>query len=45
MAKLGGVGLVNMMVIAIFTLFFFVAMKTVFTMYHVNGLSEIVQAA
>jgi len=45
MQKLGGIGLTNMVIVAMFTVFFIVAMKAVLTMYQIDGLSEFFQAA
>jgi len=42
--KIGGIGLVNIIVIWVFFVVITVGMKAVLTKYHVDGLSEIVQA-
>ena len=44
MGKFGGVGLKNMVVIALFTMIIIVVMKTVLTKHPVKGVSEVVQA-
>lgn len=42
--KFLGIGLTNAMAIAIFTMLFIVAMKSIFTMYEVPGVSTVVRA-
>jgi cell division protein FtsL len=44
MNKLAGVGLVNLLIIALFTVVFIVAMKTVLTMHPLDGLTPLFQA-
>jgi hypothetical protein len=44
MDKLAGVGLKNMIVIALFTMIFIVVSKTILTKHPVKGISEVVQA-
>lgn len=43
--KFLGVGLTNALGIAFFTMLVLVATKVIFTMYHVEGISEVVQTA
>ena len=42
--KIGGVGLVNLIVITIFVMVMVVGLKAILTNHHVDGLSEFVQA-
>lgn len=44
MEKFGGVGLKNMLVIALFTIVFIVMSKVILAKYPVKGLSEVVHA-
>ena len=44
MNKLAGLGMKNLVLVALFVMIFVVIMKTVFTKYHVKGVSEVVQA-
>lgn len=44
MSKFGGVGIVNAVVLALFTMVIIVGMKAILTNYHIDGLSEVVQA-
>jgi len=45
MSKLGGVGIVNMLIISVFTIILIVGLKAILTNHHVDGLSEIILAA
>jgi hypothetical protein len=44
MSKVGGVGLKNLVVIALFTMVFIVMMKVILTKHPVQGVSEVVNA-
>ena len=44
MNKFAGLGLKNLVVVALFTMLFIVLAKVVFTKYEVAGVSQVVQA-